>query len=177
VRELAVESLAYARRSVNVLRPNISSGGLARSLRDVVDSVRRHFVGSLNLSVSGDPALLDTPVESALVGIAREALTNAIKHGGAARIDVDLDFAEGGSVRVVVADDGIGFDADAVRPDAYGLVSMQERAARAHLALTFVTEPSAGTTIVASWSPETHDKARSSSQSTVSATTAEQIVR
>ena len=166
VRELAVESLAYARRSVNVLRPNISSGGLARSLRDVVDSVRRHFVGSLNLSVSGDPALLDTPVESALVGIAREALTNAIKHGGAARIDVDLDFAEGGSVRVVVADDGIGFDADAVRPDAYGLVSMQERAARAHLALTFVTEPSAGTTIVASWSPEIHDKTRSSSQST-----------
>jgi PAS domain S-box-containing protein len=160
VRELAVESLAYARRSVNVLRPNVSSGGLARSLRDVVDSVRRHFVGSLNLSVTGEATLLDTSVESALVGIAREALTNAIKHSGSARIDVDLDFAEGGAVRVVVADDGVGFDADAVRPDGYGLVSMQERAARAHLALTFVTEPSAGTTIVASWSPETHDTAR-----------------
>jgi PAS domain S-box-containing protein len=154
VRELAVDSLAYARRSVNVLRPNVSSGGLARSLRDVVDSQRRHFAGSLNLSVTGDAALLDTPVESALVGIAREALTNAIKHSGAARIDVDLDFAENGAVRVVVADDGIGFDADAVRPDGYGLVSMQERAARAQLALTFVTEPSAGTTIVASWQPE-----------------------
>jgi PAS domain S-box-containing protein len=160
VRELAVESLAYARRSVNVLRPNVSSGGLARSVRDVVDSLRRHFVGSLNLSVIGDAVLLDTPVESGLVGIAREALTNAVKHSGATRIDVELDFAEGGSVRVVVADDGIGFDADAVRPDAYGLVSMQERAARARVALTLVTEPSAGTTIVASWSPEIHDSAR-----------------
>jgi signal transduction histidine kinase len=55
---------------------------------------------------------------------------------------------------VVVTDDGIGFDPNAVRADAYGLVSMQERAARGHVALTFVTEPGAGTTIVASWSPE-----------------------
>jgi nitrate/nitrite-specific signal transduction histidine kinase len=31
---------------------------------------------------------------------------------------------------------------------------MQDRAARSHVALTFVTEPGAGTTIVASWSPE-----------------------
>jgi len=166
VRELAVESLAYARRSVNVLRPNVSSGGLARSVRDVVDSVRRLFVGALNLSVTGDAVLLDSVVESALVGIAREALTNAVKHSGATRIDVELDFADGGAVRVVVADDGVGFDADGVAPDSYGLVSMQERAARARVALTFVTEPSEGTTIVASWSPETHDSARFSSQPT-----------
>jgi len=31
---------------------------------------------------------------------------------------------------------------------------MQERADRGQVALTFVTEPGAGTTIVASWSPE-----------------------
>ena len=39
VRELAVESLAYARRSVNMLRPSVGTGGLARSVRDVVDSL------------------------------------------------------------------------------------------------------------------------------------------
>lgn len=60
---------------------------------------------------------------------------------------------ETGAVRLTVADDGIGFDAEAVRPDAYGLVSMQERAARAGVALTFGTEPGAGTEVVASWSP------------------------
>ena len=128
VRELAVESLAYARRSVNMLRPNVGAGGLARSIRDVVDSVRRHFAGSLILDVTGDAFLLDATVESALLGIAREALTNAVKHSSATRITVELDFAPGGAVRVVVSDDGIGFDANAVRPDAYGLVSMQERA-------------------------------------------------
>jgi len=154
VRELAVESLAYARRSVNVLRPQVGAGGLARSIRDVVDSVRRHLEGSLILDVTGDAVLLDAAIESALVGITREALTNAVKHSSATRITVELNFAHG-AVRAVVSDDGVGFDANAVREDAYGLVSMQERAARARVALTFVAEPGAGTTIVASWSPET----------------------
>jgi PAS domain S-box-containing protein len=154
VRELAVESLAYARRSVNMLRPSVRSGGLARSLRDVVDSLARHFGGSMELTVNGDAALFDAAVESALTGIAREAITNAVKHSNATRIAVELDFAKGGAVRVVVTDDGIGFDPNAVRADSYGLVSMQERATRGRVALTFVTEPGAGTTIVASWSPE-----------------------
>ena len=159
VRELAVESLAYARRSVNMLRPNVRTGGLARSVRDVVDSLARPFGGSIDLSVNGDSALFDAAVESALTGIAREAITNAVKHSNATRIAVELDFAKGGAVRVVVSDDGIGFDANAVRPDAYGLLSMQERAARAHVALTFVAEPGAGTSIIASWSPETAGRA------------------
>ena len=153
VRELAVESLAYARRSVTMLRPSVGTGGLARSLRDVVDNLARHFAGSVDLTVNGDSALFDAAVESALTGIAREAITNAVKHSSAKRIAVELDFAKGGAVRVVVSDDGIGFDPNAVRPDAYGLVSMQERAARGRVALTFVTEPGAGTTVVASWSP------------------------
>ena len=154
VRELAVESLAYARRSVNMLRPNSGTGGLARSVRDVVDSLARHFGGAMDLRVDGDGVLFDAAVESALTGIAREAITNAVKHSNATRIAVELDFAKGGAVRLAVSDDGIGFDPNAVRADSYGLVSMQERAARGQVALTFVTEPGAGTTIVASWSPE-----------------------
>jgi signal transduction histidine kinase len=154
VRDLAVESLAYARRSVNMLRPAAGGAGLARSMRDVVDNLARHFTGSIELAVNGENVGFDSAVESALTGIAREAITNAVKHSNATRIAVQLDFAKGGAVRVVVSDDGVGFDPNAVRADSYGLVSMQERAARGHVALTFVTEPGAGTTMVASWSPE-----------------------
>jgi PAS domain S-box-containing protein len=154
VRELAVESLAYARRSVNMLRPSVRTGGLALSLRDVVDSLARHFAGSMDLTVNGDSALFNAAVESALAGVAREAITNAVKHSNATRIAVELDIAKGGAVRLVVSDDGIGFDPNAARTDSYGLVSMQERAARGRVALTFVTEPGAGTTVIASWSPE-----------------------
>ena len=153
VRELAVESLAYARRSVTMLQPSAPAAGLARAIRDLVDSGRRHFGGTLDFAVTGNAVLLPASVESALAGIAREALTNAARHSDAARVDVELAFAEGGAVRLAVADDGVGFDVDNVRSGAYGLTSMQDRAARAGVALTFVTEPGAGTEVVASWSP------------------------
>ena len=153
VRELAVDSLAYARRSVNVLG-NVGGGGLARSVRDVVDSARRLFNGSISLVVTGAAVLHDTSVEAALLGIVREALTNAVKHSQAANIAVEVEFVAAGGVRATVSDNGIGFDPDATRPDSYGLVSMHERAARAEVALTFITDPGAGTTVIASWSPE-----------------------
>ena len=85
--------------------------------------------------------------------IAREALTNATRHSGAPQVEAELAFQDGGAVRLVVADDGVGFDLEHVRADGYGLTSMQDRAARAGVALTFITEPGAGTEVVASWSP------------------------
>jgi PAS domain S-box-containing protein len=154
VRELAVESLAYARRSLNTLQPRATMVDLSVTLQGVVNKLRRHSEGSLTLSVVGSPMRIDPAVESALAGIATEALTNAVKHSKAMRIVAELDFADRGAVRIVVSDDGVGFDAADVRAEAYGLVSMQERATRAGVALTFVTEPGAGTTIVASWSPK-----------------------
>jgi PAS domain S-box-containing protein len=153
VRELAVESLAYARRSVTMLQPSAPAAGLARAIRDLVDSGRRHFGGTLDFAVTGNAVLLPASVESALAGIAREALTNATRHSGAPRVVVELAFQDGGAVRLAVADDGVGFDVQHVLPDGYGLTSMQDRAARAGVALTFVTEPGAGTEVVASWSP------------------------
>jgi PAS domain S-box-containing protein len=153
-REFAVESLAYARRSLNTLRPNAGRGALTRSLREVVDSLARPFAGAIVLRITGEDALFDAGVEAALTGIAREAITNAVKHSHANSIAVEVEFADGGAVRVVVSDDGIGFDPNAVRAGAYGLVGMQERAARAQVALTFVTEPEGGTTIVSNWSSE-----------------------
>lgn len=152
VRELAVESLAYARRSQNMLRPSVTAGGLPRAIRDVVDSLRRHYSGEVTLNVNGNPVLLPAAVESALAGIAREALSNAIRHSGALQIGVVIEFSETGAVRLIVSDKGVGFDTSVVRADAYGLICMNERAIRAGVALTFVTEPGAGTEIVASWS-------------------------
>jgi PAS domain S-box-containing protein len=66
VRELAVESLSYARRSVTMLQPSAPAAGLARAIRDVVDSGRRHFGGTLNFAVTGNAVLLPASVEAAL---------------------------------------------------------------------------------------------------------------
>jgi signal transduction histidine kinase len=66
------------------------------------------------------------PVEHALYMCAREAIQNATKHGGRdVRVVVRLS-ATPGSLRMLIADDGAGFD-PAVDPPRTGLVSMQDR--------------------------------------------------
>ena len=58
--------------------------------------------------------------------IAAEALTNAVRHSGATRIDVELS-ADRAHASLVVRDDGGGLP-DADRPGSHGLPSMRNRA-------------------------------------------------
>jgi len=150
VRELATSALASARRSVGMLRPNASTG-LLRAIRHVADIAGRYDTGAIDVRVTGTPFTLDATVEAELVGIAREAMTNAAKHSGATRLVLELAFTDASAVRLAVVDDGVGFDPDEQREDAYGLLGMRERAARIGAALTLVTAPGGGTQIVAAW--------------------------
>ena len=65
-------------------------------------------------------------VRESLVRIVREAVSNAGRHGGASRVTLVLE--KGPPLRVVVHDDGTGFDPLRVRA-GFGLTSMQDRAA------------------------------------------------
>lgn len=70
-------------------------------------------------------------LESALFNIAQEALTNVAKHAQAKNVRVTVQ-GQGDALRLVIADDGIGFDsACAMEPGAghgWGLLIMTERA-------------------------------------------------
>ncbi len=61
--------------------------------------------------------------------ILQEALTNVARHSGATAVSVRL--TAGGGVELTVADDGCGFDAEAVAVSSHrlGIQSMRERAA------------------------------------------------
>jgi signal transduction histidine kinase len=60
----------------------------------------------------------------------REALSNAIRHAKASRVDVILDIPSPGRLRLAVIDDGVGFDPHGVfqRPVGLGLCLIRERA-------------------------------------------------
>lgn len=83
----------------------------------------------------------------------QEALTNAARHAQASLVRVSLGY-DGGVIRLVVADDGIGWDprsaADLSEPAHLGLVSMRERIEMLHGRLEILTRPGEGTRIVAS---------------------------
>jgi signal transduction histidine kinase len=85
--------------------------------------------------------------QEALIRIAAEAIANAARHARATKVHVGL--SNGDAVRLVIADDGIGFDAAAVsgRPGRFGLPNMRERARALGADFSVSTTPGAGTRV------------------------------
>jgi signal transduction histidine kinase len=73
------------------------------------------------------PADFDPPAASrdALLGIVREAVTNAARHARANEIQIELSGS--GDLRMRIRDNGMGFDPDEPR-SGFGLTGMRERA-------------------------------------------------
>jgi len=90
--------------------------------------------------------------ETALFRVAQEALTNVVKHAHASHVAISVTPGEG-AVRLVVEDDGIGFDPDGVAgpkgDSGWGLLSMTERVAAVGGSCTIESTPGSGTRIVA----------------------------
>jgi NarL family two-component system sensor histidine kinase LiaS len=91
-------------------------------------------------------------VEREILGIAQEALTNAVRHSRARRITIKASTVQSLGLRLSVADDGRGIARDSAS-SGFGMTSMQERAERIGASLTIVTAPRKGTEVVLAWEP------------------------
>jgi len=80
-----------------------------------------------------------------LLRLLQEALTNVLKHSGAARVDVTVQ-RDGDQLQVEVRDDGTGFDTATARRGA-GLASLHSRATRLGSQLILDPLPGRGTTL------------------------------
>lgn len=148
--QTARESLAEARRIVWALRPGPSeAGALVASLERLAERATTSGDSEVAVVVTGEPVALDAGRELALLRTAQEAVANARRHAGAARITVTLSWL-GDTVILDVADDGRGFDAGRVirhGDGGFGLMSLTERAREAGGTLTVESAPGQGTTI------------------------------
>ncbi len=150
--DLARTHLTEARRSVGTLRPTVGT------IEDVGQAIKRLAeLGQRSTTVPIDVQLDELPrfgdgVEREILGIAQEALTNAVRHSQARRILIRASSINSLGLRLSVADDGRGIPGD--RSNAgFGLTSMQERADRIGASLTIVTAPRSGTEVVLAWEP------------------------
>jgi len=146
-KELATIALAEARATITGLRPFVLDDlGLGPGL----ESLARSIAG-VEVQVDVEPVDLPSHVEAALYRIAQEALQNVMKHAEASSVLVVLSSSDDG-VRLVVADDGRGFDDEAVSAGAedrhsYGLIGIRERAELIGATLNLVSRPGTGTTV------------------------------
>lgn len=150
--DLARTHMVEARRSVAALRPHSSEQeDVAAALQRMVDLAHRTSDVPVSLALEALPAF-EAGVEREIIGIAQEALTNAVRHARARRIVVQAGAVRGVGFRLSVADDGRGMAGDC-RGSGFGMTSMRERAERIGASLTIVTAPRRGTEVVLAWEP------------------------
>jgi two-component system NarL family sensor kinase len=140
-------SLDDARRSVLDLRAAPLEGRtLAEALAALVRSVDGEAGLSASLELIGAAHPLPVRVEVALFRIAQEALNNVRQHAGACQVCVRLATTPD-EVRLLVTDDGAGFDPEWPAEGRFGLMGLRERARLLGGALRLETSPGAGTTV------------------------------
>ena len=116
------------------------SGGLGSALSDYVREVGARSGMTVHLTLDESPTRLRAEIETELLRIAQEAITNARKHASAEHLWVDCRIRPP-FARIMVRDDGRGMRAG--RADSYGLGIMKERASRIGARLD-ITPPTAG---------------------------------
>jgi two-component system NarL family sensor kinase len=155
IKELARTGLTEARRSVVALRPQLlEEGSLQSALHRLVTQIRTAAMDTtLHYEIEGAVYALPTEVESNLLRIGQEALTNAIRHANADEIRVELIY-DRDQVCLRVKDNGQGFGVGCIScSKGFGLLGMSERAERIGAQLTIRSQPGQGTEIIVTVNP------------------------
>lgn len=105
-----------------------SDEGFVADLHELARIMTDEHPIAYEVSVPGDqPPALPLSLRSKLLRTAREAISNSVKHSGAALVALEVREAEGG-LQLRIVDDGRGFDASRGSPHGHlGLASMSER--------------------------------------------------
>ncbi len=152
-RAMLRHSQAETRRSVWDLRAPIVTGTeLTETLEELASQMRQPDGPVITVSVAPGLGLMTGRSANHLFRIAQEAVTNSIKHSGATKINIDLR-EEDGSLRLNVADNGIGFDmacSPSIADGHFGVSGMRERAAKLQGTLQVDRGSDAGTAIMLS---------------------------
>jgi signal transduction histidine kinase/PAS domain-containing protein len=141
------DAMADMRLLIFQLRPPIlNEEGLLAALQNRLESVegragfKTHLLSEGEIELSADQ-------ETELYWIAQEVLNNVIKHAHATQVNVQL-MGEADCIRLVVEDDGVGFDpVVGSRAGGHGIRNIHERAEKIGASCWIESAPSQGTRV------------------------------
>lgn len=147
VRALSQEVLHQVRAAFSDLRPQPLQEDLVTALTRCIDAFQDTAHVQVEFTVTG-VCSLPPELQTQALHIVREALVNIRRHAEAKLVRVHLA-RDNESVRVIVQDDGCGFNLKTIGKDRQhlGTTIMRERAQRSGGSLTIETSPGHGTRI------------------------------
>ncbi len=114
----------------NLRPPVLDDYGLVEALRWYGAQLATRVSFTITVEGQEPEPRLTSSVENALFRITQEALTNVTKHAQAGQVTVTVEM-DNGTVRLIITDDGLGFDsagrANATKRRSWGLITMAER--------------------------------------------------
>lgn len=147
--ELVRGGLEDARNAIWELRSqNAENRDLAAQLAKMADRVTAGTEIRTEVRVNGAYRPLSERVEDELMRIAQEAVTNAVRHADAKRVEIQLRFSAR-SVMLMVQDNGRGFSGEPLtaRDGHFGIAGMKERAEQIGGTLTWSSHEGEGTLV------------------------------
>jgi signal transduction histidine kinase len=115
----------------------------------MLGELRAGTEAKFDMQIDDDAAALLTPEQSIeALQIAREAVSNAIRHGRATRITLRMHKGDR-EVCLLVHDNGSGFNAARQREGGHGLGNMRARAERIGASLRVTSAPGEGARVLA----------------------------
>ena len=143
-------TMARARELARGLSPiGLETDGLVVSLRELAARTKKLFQVDCRFKCKGTVLIHDHHVGIHLYRIAQEAVSNAVKHGKASRIDIGLT-KNAERIVLAVGDNGIGLPVKLRNKKGMGLHVMQYRAGVIDASLVGQRLPNGGTAFVCS---------------------------
>jgi len=144
------EAISQTRSLARGLSPvTLESEGLGSALHELAVNTEKMF--NVECRFDGDlrVSLPNHAIATHLFRLAQEAVSNAIKHGKAGRIDIQFR-ADPRRVHLKVSDNGRGFRKNALKSKGMGLRIMKSRAGMMDGTLTIEPNPAGGTSVICS---------------------------
>ena len=149
-RGLVSQIQAETRSLVSELRePSQESADLVMALREIVEEHPAGCGPALELEAGASLPELPSRTVHHLRMITREAVTNALKHAQARQIRITVEVKDG-RLRMIIADDGRGFDPEVPRGGRaghFGCIGIEERCEKLGASARWQSAPDRGTTI------------------------------